>query len=295
VSKRNALGRGLGALIPGANEPDRPTQDSSQGERVVDIPVARLQANPHQPRTEFDEEAVNELAASLKEKGVIQPLLVRRWGDGYQLVAGERRLRAAKRAGLESVPAIVRDITTDEEMMELSIIENVQREDLNPVEEARAYRSLMENCTLTQEEVAQKVGKDRSTISNTLRLLALEPVILEALASGAISSGHARALLGIDDLKIQAAICRDIIRKGLSVRRTEGLVKAYRKGSAAKPVAGGGSSTRDPQVRALEEDLQRRLGTAVHITHREGKGKIEIEYYSNDDLDRLLELIGDGM
>lgn len=292
MAKRNALGKGLGALIPGADdeqEAETPVQEEPSGQRVIDIAIGDIEPNPHQPRTEFDPKAVSELAQSIREKGILQPISVRKYGSGYQLIAGERRFRAAKQAELEVVPALVLDIGTDQEMMELSLIENIQREDLNPVEEAKAYRMLLEECFLTQEEVAERVGKDRSTVANMLRLLALPSEVLDALQSGYISTGHARALLSLDDDEIQVAICQQIVAQGLSVRRVESLVKAYKDGTTKKP--GKKQSYKDPNLLSLEEDLQRQFGTSVNINRRGQKGKIEIEFYSDDDLNRVLDLI----
>ena len=290
--QRKALGKGLGALIPGANKEtlDVPSADAAdQGQRVLEIQIADIEPNPHQPRTAFDPEAVEELAQSIRQKGIIQPVVVRRFGTGYQLIAGERRLRAAQQAYLQSVPALILNVGTDEEMMEISLIENIQREDLNPIEEARAYRTLMEECILTQEEVARKVGKDRSTVANTLRLLNLSAEVREALQTDRISMGHARALLGLEDDRLQAALCKQIVSQGLSVRRVEALVKACRDGKTDQPKTA--SRTRDPQIISIEEDLQRRFGTGINISRRGKKGKIEIEFYSDDDLERLLDIL----
>ena len=294
AKQRKALGKGLGALIPGLDEETAATAPSydaipGSGRRVVEIELSDIEPNPHQPRLAFNDRTVDELARSIREKGIIQPLTVRRFGDGYQLIAGERRLRAARSAGLQTAPALVLDVGTDQEMMEISLIENIQREDLNPLEEGRAYRALVDQCQLTQEEVAQKVGKDRSTVANVLRLLALPTEVQDALQAGGISAGHARALLGLEDARLQAALCRRIISQGLSVRRVESLVRAYRDGRTGR--AGPEPRPTDPQVQAVEEDLQRHLGTGVSINRRGKKGKIEIEFYSDDDLERLLDLL----
>ena len=291
MAKRNALGKGLDALIPSIPA-DQTTPDTLMGQsqrQIIDIPSENIEPNPHQPRTNFDPKAVRELAQSIREKGIIQPISVRRFGSGYQLIAGERRLRAARQAGLEVVPAIVMDLGTDQEMMEVSLIENIQRENLNPIEEAKAYRMLIDECFLTQEEVAEHVGKDRSTIANTLRLLALPPEVLDALQAGQISAGHARALLGLDNAGQQTALCLQIIAQGLSVRRTEALVKALKENAAQRVQKS--TPAKDPNLLALEEDLQRYFGTSVNINRRGAKGKIEIEFYSNDDLNRVLELL----
>ena len=291
MGKRNALGRGLGALIPGAEGETTETPEATaapQGQQVVEIDISAVEPNPHQPRTHFDPRAVDELAQSIQEKGVIQPVMVRKFGTGYQLIAGERRFRAAQQAGLQALPALVLDVGTDQEMIELSLVENIQREDLNPVEEAKAYRTLMDACFLTQEEVAQKVGKDRSTVANTLRLLGLPTEVLDALQASQLSMGHARALLGLEDDLLQVSLCKKIIAQGLTVRRVEALVKAYRDGTAEPSRAA--SRSKDPQLLAVEEDLQRVLGTAVNIRRRGKKGKIEIEFYNDNDLERLLDI-----
>ena len=298
MAKRNALGKGLGALIPGADETSAnqitsettPSLPGKSQRQIIEISIDDIEPNPHQPRAEFDPKAVSELAQSIREKGIIQPISVRRFGSGYQLIAGERRFRAARRAELTVVPAIVMDVGTDQEMMELSLIENIQRENLNPIEEAKAYRMLIDECFLTQEDVAEHVGKDRSTIANTLRLLALAPEVLDALQAGQISAGHARTLLGLDNADHQIALCQQIIAQALSVRRTEALVKALKEGTTEKK----STPPKDPNLLFLEEDLQRYFGTAVNINRRGSKDKIEIEFYSNDDLERVLELLQSG-
>jgi ParB family chromosome partitioning protein len=295
--QRKALGKGLGALIPGAadatTERDRSTESVHQetGQRVLEIQVSDVEPNPHQPRTHFDENSVEELAQSIRERGIIQPISVRQFGAGFQLIAGERRLRAARKAQLATVPAIVLDVSSDEELMEISLVENVQRENLNPIEEARAYRALMEECYLTQEEVAQRVGKDRSTVANILRLLNLASEVREALAAGGITMGHARALLGLDDDRGQTALCAQIIDRGLSVRRVEELVRQQREPREDPPKPK--PRTTDPHILSIEEDLQRRFGTGVNIRRSGDKGRIEIEYYNNDDLERLIEILSD--
>ena len=292
MAKRNALGRGLGALIPGADVArgnESSDRETPGGQRVIEIDVNHIEPNPHQPRTQFDPKAVSELAQSIREKGILQPISVRRFGSGYQLIAGERRFRAAKQAELTSVPALVIEVGTDQEMMELSLIENIQREDLNPVEEAKAYRMLLEVCFLTQEEVAERVGKDRSTVANMLRLLGLPTGVLDALQAGQISAGHARTLLGLDDSEHQMVLCQQIIAQGLSVRRVESLVKSIRDGKDPKPHRS--PAYKDPNIQSVEEDLQRQFGTSVNINRQGQKGKIEIEFYSDDDLNRVLDLL----
>ena len=297
AKQRKALGKGLGALIPGAEEgapsmtpATEPTE--AAGQRVVQVRTDDVEPNPHQPRSKFDPESVAELAQSIRERGIIQPISVRRFGSGFQLIAGERRLRAARQAQLETVPALVLDVGTDEEMMEISLVENVQREDLSPIEEARAYRALMEECYLTQEEVAQRVGKDRSTVANTLRLLNLASAVRDALASGQISMGHARALLGLEDERQQARLCSQIVKGGLSVRRVEDLVRRFRDNAPdrKKPQRG----PQDPQIIHLEEDLQRRFGTGVSIRKSGKGGRIQIDFYSDDDLERIIDMLKDA-
>lgn len=289
--QRQALGKGLGALIPGADNetllsnPTSPEHDSSI---VLQVPVKEIEPNPHQPRERFDEDTVYELARSIKEKGLLQPVSIRRFGTGYQLVAGERRLRASKLAGLDTIPAIIFDVTSDQEMMELSLIENVQRQDLNAIEEAKAYRALIDDCFLTQEEVAHRVSKDRSSVANTLRLLALTEEARNALEADKISMGHARALLGLEDSRAQISMCNDIINKGLTVRRVEALVRQHKNRSAIPKL---GPAPTDPHVVSIEEALRQQFGTGVSIKRQGKKGKIEIEFYSMDDLERLLDLL----
>jgi len=274
---RRALGRGLGALLP----------ELSEGSRVQQIPVADIEPNPFQPRMNLDEAGIEELKRSIQEKGVIQPIVVRRLEGGrYQIVIGERRWRAVKEAGMETIPAIVRDVSSVEEMIELALVENIQREDLNPIDEANAYKVLMEECNLTQEEVAKRVGKDRSTVANLLRLLKLPDEVQERILDGELSMGHARALLSLDDPEEQVRLCREIIKNGWSVRKVEQIVRARREPKKdLKP------KDKDPIIRELEENLQRALGTAVRIIKGGRKGRIEIEFYSDRDLERLISLL----
>ncbi|RKY59624.1 MAG: hypothetical protein DRP95_04900 [Candidatus Latescibacterota bacterium] len=276
---RKALGRGLGALLPELSE--------DEGSRVRHIPVADIEPNPFQPRMNLDETGIEELKRSIQEKGVIQPIVVRKLEGGrYQIVIGERRWRAVKEAGMETIPAIVREVSSAEEMIELALVENIQREDLNPIDEANAYRVLMEECHLTQEEVAQRVGKDRSTVANLLRLLKLPDEVQERILDGELSMGHARALLALEDPQEQVRLCREIIKNGWSVRKVEQVVRARRAvRREEKP------KDKDPILRDLEEELQRALGTAVRIVQGGKKGRIEIEFYSNRDLERLVALL----
>lgn len=271
--RRRGLGRGLEALIPNVSvlQPHISTGEPSHA-KICDI-----RPNPHQPREVFGEAALEELTSSVREKGLLQPLLVRRLGDGFELIAGERRFRAAQKAGLEQVPIIVRN-ATDGESLELALIENLQRENLNPIEEARAYQRLGEEFGLRQEEIATRVGKRRSTVANTLRLLLLPEEIRLQIESGALSAGHARSLLGLASAPEQGEAARQIVESQLSVRDTERLVRS----KTSPPPAD------DPDRQALETELTRSLGTRVRVRPgKNGRGKIEIEYYSDDELTGL--------
>jgi ParB family chromosome partitioning protein len=283
MGKRSALGKGLGALIPEAAEPAASPEGG--GARVIDLSVAEIAPNPYQPRTDFDPAHIEELKRSILEKGIIQPITVRRLGGGYQLIAGERRLRAAREAGLDHLPALVLDVSSPEEMMELSLIENVQRENLNPIEEAKAYRMLVDQCRLTQEEVSSKVGKDRSTVANLLRLLRLPPEVQDHLASGALSVGHARALLAFEDEETQLRLCARILNEGLTVRKVEGLVRG------SDPAPPRPKPAPDAIVGSLVERLQRVLGTPVKIVRKGKKGTVEIPFHDQEELERLIDLI----
>jgi ParB family chromosome partitioning protein len=275
--RRRGLGRGLGALIPAA-QPAPPADEEREAFAAIDS----ITPNPYQPRDVFDDAALDELTASVREKGVLQPLVVRRVGaDRYQLIAGERRFRAAQRAGLSRVPIIVRD-ADDCEALELALIENLQRENLNPVEEARAYERLSSEFDLSQEDIALRVGKSRSAITNALRLLQLPPDVLGQLESGALSAGHARSLLALPSSGAQVEVANDVVARRLSVRDTEALVRDRSTAAAA-----------DVERRAVETELARALGTRVQLRHnRDGSGKIVIEYFSLDELDGLLARMG---
>ncbi len=255
---RKALGRGLEALLP-------------SGEEIREIPISEIHHSSLQPRREIKN--LDELVRSIKEKGILQPVLLRKSKEGYELVYGHRRFEAAKLAGLEKIPAVIRELS-DREVLELAIIENVQREDLNPIEEALAYKKLIQEFGLTQEEIAQRVGKDRSTIANKLRLLSLPEEAKKALMEGKITEGHARALLGIKSEEKRKKVLQEILTGKKTVREVERKAKA-----------------RDPHIKALEDELSSYLGTKVRIVKGRKKGKIEIEFYSLDELDRLLELI----
>jgi ParB family chromosome partitioning protein len=253
---------------------------------VVQLAIEDIQRDEQQPRRYFDKEKLEELAASIRAKGVIQPVLVRRQGSSYRIIAGERRWRAAQQAGLRSVPAIVRE-ASEREAFELALIENLQRQDLNPVEEAEAYKRLLEDHELTQELVAQRVGRDRSTIANALRLLQLPPEIKESLVSGSLNMGHARALLGMSSASEMKQAAAEVIRRKLSVRATEGLVRGLRTQKPLKTAPVGAS----PHTREVVERLQRALGTRCRLVDQGGKGRIEVEWNSYEVLDRILERV----
>jgi ParB family chromosome partitioning protein len=274
---RQALGRGLEALIPLAKgEPG-----------IAEIPLAEIRPSPFQPRKRFDDKKLGELAASIRARGILSPVIVRQIPGGYELVAGERRLRAAERAGLERIPAVVREIS-NAEMLEVALIENVQREDLNPIEEAEVYRRLIEEFGLTQDEMAARVGKDRASVANTLRLLKLPHPIREDLIGGAISAGHGRALLGLEGRELQLKAREAVIRRGLSVRATELLVRRLNSGPAAQDRT---IRRKAPGLAQAEEQLRRALATKVRIIRQGQRGRIEVEFYSEDDLDRLVRKI----
>ena len=282
------LGRGLGALIPGGDAPG-----DLAGRPVTEIAIAEIEANPHQPRLMMDDEALDELTQSVREHGVIQPLIVTELPRGapggvrYRLIAGERRLRAAAAAGLTRVPVTVRE-TTDRDQLELALIENVQREDLSPIEEARAYRRLIDEFGLTQQQTAERVGCSRAKVANRLRLLELPAEALEALQDARISEGHGRALLGAPSTAARLAILARIEREGLSVRQTERLARAAQSVATATPAVAG--QARDPDIEALEDALRLQLGTRVGLRRgRGGRGTLTIHFHSDEELDGVLE------
>ena len=285
MAKRNmelGLGRGLNALL---GDPDL----SPQGEGSVSLPISQVEPGLNQPRKRFDEEALADLAESIRVHGIIQPLTVRRLASGYyQIIAGERRWRAAKLAGLMEVPAVIIE-ADDRKVMELGLIENLQREDLNPAEEARGYQVLMEEYGLTQEQVAQQMGKSRPAIANTLRLLALPEDLMTLVEEGQLSAGHARAILGAPTAAMQRECAKRVIQGQLSVRQTEALVKALQKEKQEKAKPQGEDLSL--YLGELEKDLSSRLGRKVHISHKGKKGRIELEYYNTDDLEGLLALL----
>jgi len=285
--KKLALGRGLDALIP--NVPTADSDEVAQASKsFLECDIDLIEPNRYQPRSQFSPDELAQLSESIRSQGVLQPLLVRKLDRGYELVAGERRLRAAKMAGLEVVPVLIKDVS-NAEMLEMAIVENIQRENLNPIEEAEAYHRLITEFGLTQEEASVRVGKSRSAVANFLRLRQLPDRIKESINKGQLSMGHARALLGADTDAHQSAAWRAIIRKSLSVRQTEDLIK--RLGNASKAVERKKSTTEDRHLNSVADDLSRRFGTKVQIKRRGKKGKLEIEFYSNDDLDRLLDLL----
>jgi ParB family chromosome partitioning protein len=279
--KRKALGKGLAALLP-----DAPGVEA--GERLLEVAPDRIDPNPHQPRQNIDPGRLAELARSMAEQGVVQPLVVRRQGSRYQLIAGERRWRAAQQVGLTKLPVIVRE-ATDGELLEIALVENIQREELNPIEEASAYRRLVTELGYSQEQVASRVGKDRSTVANVLRLLRLPREIRALIAGQKLSPGHARPLLSLADPEAQTVIARQIVEKGLSVREVERRVKAAgRPKSAAHPVRS------DPNTREAEGHLERALGTRVRIRRkapRAKEGRVEIDFHSEEELQRIYETV----
>jgi len=283
VKKTSRLGRGLSALIP----EQEATASADQNQNLLDIDVALIQANPFQPRLEFDRDALDELKSSIKEKGVIQAITVRRVDDHYELIAGERRLRAVVELGQARVPAYVIKVDTKEEMLELAIIENVQREHLNPIEQAVAYQRLIEECDLTQEDVAQKIGKERTTITNILRLLKLPQLIQDSVKNEEISMGHARALLAVDDPDRQKTIWEKVKREHLSVRKTEQLTRKQEK---AEPNTTPAKPKRSVFLQKVEQDLREIFGTKVVVHSRKEGGSIEVDFYSPEDLNRLIEI-----
>ncbi len=276
----SALGRGLASLIPGrAGAVDAPAE----------IPLDRIATNPYQPRGTVDGAELEALAASIAEHGILQPILVTETLEGYQLVAGERRVRAARMAGLTRIPAVVRQLA-EQHQLELALVENIQRTDLGPLEEARAYRRLVDEFGLTQDQVARKVGRARSTIANSIRLLELDPVVQAAIADGRISEGHARAIAGLDGPE-QAGLLDTVIARGISVRQTEELARRLNE---PKPTSAGPARPADPDSERVEEDLRRALGTKVSLARTRRGGRIVIEFYSDEELGRLYDRLTGG-
>ena len=288
-----ALGKGLSALIN--TRVASPTPAVESGERVQLIKLALIVPTPLQPRTVFRDEHLEELVASIKEHGIIQPLIARKRGDLFELIAGERRWRAAQQVGLAEAPVIIRE-ASDQDVLELALIENLQREDLNPIEEANAFARLAREFGLRQEDIAQKVGKSRAAIANSMRLLDLHEQVQSWLTQERISVGHAKVLLALKSRDEQALLADEIIRRGLTVRAAEKLVaRHFAQTGATKPTRAGMAGTGTalaPAVQHLQNRLQQRLATHVAVHHSEKRGRIEIEYYGNDDLQRLLGLLG---
>ncbi len=282
-SQKPALGRGLAALIPQAA--GVPVSGELTDRSILRLPIDAIHQDSNQPRKVFKEEAIRELADSIRVQGLIQPVLVRRDVEGYRLIAGERRWRAAQLAGLPEVPAIVRDVS-DSQAFEMALVENLQRADLNPIEEAEGYRRLIADYAFTQEQVSQRVGKDRSSVANSLRLLTLPAEIKSMLADEALSMGHARALLGLGDQDQMIQLGHKIVAQNLSVRETEQLVK--KKKSPTPEPSSEKKAAVNPHARQVEEELQRVLGTRVRLLDRSGKGVLEIHFFSYEDLDRLV-------
>lgn len=310
---KKALGRGLDALISGGvvrsvaaeathietavrSPVPAPVAPTARGDEVLRLDIGLIEPSPFQPRMDFDPEHLRELADSIKHRGVIQPLLVRarQGADGatrYELIAGERRWRAAKEAGLATLPAIVRQ-ASDEEVLEMALIENLQREDLNPIEEAHAYEQLATRFHLTQDQIAEKVGRNRATVANAIRLLALPEEVRSWLVNGQLSVGHAKAILGLTIAEEQRLVAERVLRRSLTVRETEQLVEHLKGEAKARATGTGSASGKSAQVLAIEERLRQKLGTHVNLRHGRKKGRIEIEYYGNEDLTRLLAMMG---
>ena len=287
---RHGLGRGLEALI--SSSADSTTSLPSplmSGRSIIQLDITKIAPNPRQPRKTFDDAKLEELTASIREQGITSPVLARKKGDLFELIAGERRFRAAKKAGLSFVPAIVKDFS-DEQSLEIAIVENLQREDLNPIEEALAYKSLNTEFNLTQEQIAKKVGKDRSSISNTIRLLELPDEIIDSLSCGEISAGQARPILALTDKEERLNLWRQIVQNSLSSRDAEALAQVS---SGKKPSAKRTRKRRkEPAIKDIEDRLMERLGTRVELNGSSQKGRIVINYYSQEDLERIIEEIG---
>jgi ParB family chromosome partitioning protein len=293
-TKKKGLGKGLGALISSSGAtPERAGEPSADGDRgpsangLIDLNPRDIRPNPHQPRVHFDEDALEELAESIKQDGVHQPIVVRHRGDVYEIVSGERRVRASILAELATVPAVVRDVS-DEDMLKLGLIENIQREDLNPIETAKAYKALAAHFDWTQDELAAQVGKKRATVTNTMRLLNLPMEVQDLVESGQLNMGHARALLSAETASRQSALARRAVQEGLSVREVERLASGTRATSSeAKAPA-----RKDPHVSEIEDELRRRFGTKVRLsTNAAWKGKIEIDFFDLNELERVLRIL----
>ena len=295
---RKALGKGLSALLPGRGQPGPTSAAAAPAPTAVTkpstLPLGLIQPNPMQPRTSFNSDGLEELAASIRANGIIQPIIVRRMGDGYQIVAGERRWRAARIAELEEVPVVVQDVA-DRAMLEVALIENIQREDLNPIETAHAFERLGRDLGLSQEEIGRRTGKDRTSIANIVRLLKLPKEVQLLVAERRLSMGHARAILGLGTADEQIQLAEKTVALGLSVRQVETQVQEMTADRGKPPAGLRKESAQDPNVRAAADELERALGTRVRIVElSEQRGRIEIEYYSQADLDRLYQQIVGG-
>jgi len=286
-----ALGKGLGALIKPRVATPQPVVEA--GEKVQPVPLNDVVASPFQPRSEFRGEHLQELVESIREHGIIQPLIVRSRGGKNELIAGERRWRAAQLLGLKEVPVIIRE-ATDQEVLELALIENIQREDLNPIEEALAYQRLAKEFNLRQEDISKKVGKSRAAVANSMRLLELAPDVQSWLTQGRLTVGHAKVLLGAKSHEEQSLLANEVLRQNLTVRATEKLLAAHlaRVNGAARPATRASGTALPPSLLNVQNRLQHHLATHVALHHGEKRGRIEIEYYGNDDLQRLLTLLG---
>jgi len=282
ATKRMALGKGLGALLP--------EFEQAEPKALLYCGIEEITPNRSQPRKHFDESKLQELAESIKEKGILEPLIVRRTDQGYELIVGERRWRAAQKAGLKEVPVLVKEVE-GRDVLEISLIENLQREDLNPIEAAEAFKHLIEEFNISQEDLSKRIGKDRTTITNTVRLLKLPIEIRNQLLQNRITSGHARAILSLESKEKQKELCALIIKKGLSVREAEALAKRWSERPKKTTILAKRKGDLESQLVSLQDSLRRHLGTKVQIILKGKKGKIEIEYYSHEDLERIVETI----
>jgi ParB family chromosome partitioning protein len=282
ATKRLALGKGLGALLPEIEQAEPKT--------LLYCGIEEIIPNRSQPRKHFDESRLQELTESIKEKGILEPLLVRRTDQGYELIVGERRWRAAQKAGLKEVPVLVKE-AEGREALEISLIENLQREDLNPIEEAEAFKHLIEEFDISQEDLSKRIGKDRTTITNTLRLLRLPSEVRNQLLQNRITSGHARAILSLENKERQKELCALIIKRGLSVREAESIAKRWSEKPKKSMIPVKKRDDLESQLNSLQDSLRKYLGTKVHVVPKGKRGKIEIEYYSHEDLERIVEAI----
>ncbi len=291
MQKKTGLGRGLEALLGEIEAPDFDTEQGKASSGVQEIKIDMIKPNKHQPRKVFEKEKIDELAASIKEHGIIQPIIVRKANEGYEIVAGERRCRAAREAGLKEIPAIVRDLT-DRENMIFAIIENLQREGLNPIDEAEGFQEMINQYELTQEEVSKSVGKSRPYITNQLRLLKLPVKVRELLKTGELTAGHGKVLISIEDENFQLEVVNEIIERGLSVRETEKKIKQQNsKENEDKERTKEKKKEKTPEARLLERELEEKIGTKINITEMGKNGKIEILYFSLEERDRIVEVL----